>query len=127
MHVDAHAGKARRDVAQHLRQQRVGHVVRGADAHHARHRPVAQVAQRLVVDRQHLPRVAQQPRAVGREALAPALLFEERVADLRLQPLHLVGDGRLRAPQVHGRGGEAALGVDGGQRAQQFEIERVHS
>src|SRR5256885_10928729 len=51
----------------------------------------------------------------------------QRVADLLLQPLHLLGDGRLRAPHLHGGGGKAVVAGNGGQGAQQVQVKRLHT
>jgi hypothetical protein len=89
--------------------------------------PLAQAAQGLVVQREQVVRVAQQALAVLGQALLAALLGKERMADLLFEPLHLLRDGRLRALQVHGRGGKAAVADNGREGAQQFKVEGGHT
>ncbi|MNV97236.1 hypothetical protein D3C71_1923340 [compost metagenome] len=56
------------------------------------------------------------------QVLVAALLLEQRVADLLLQALYLLRDGRLRLAQLHGRGGEAGVRLDGRERAQKIQV-----
>ena len=100
--------------------------MRRADAHEPLHMPVLQAAERLVVNGQDMPRVAQQALAMVGQPLLAALFLEQRVADSFFQLLHLLGDGRLRAPQLHGRAGKAFLAGNGGQGAELVQIQCFH-
>ncbi|MNL27257.1 hypothetical protein D3C87_1488370 [compost metagenome] len=101
--------------------------MRRADAQGAGQVALAQHAQGFVVDGQQLPRVLQQLLAVPRQVLATPLALEQRQPDLLLQPLHLLGHGRLRA--LHGFGGRAKGLVvgNGHQGTQQVQVKITHS
>ena len=81
-----------------------------------RQRLTLEVHQPLGVLEQHLP-------GIGEHA-APARPIEERLADLVLEPLDDLADGRLGPVERLRRLGEAALADDGHER---FELEQVHS
>jgi hypothetical protein len=56
------------------------------------------------------------------QLLLPALLLKQRMADLFLEPLHLLHDGGLRLVQMHGGRGKAVQIGDGDQCAQKLEF-----
>ena len=54
------------------------------------------------------------------------MFFKKRAAYLVLKSLHLLGDGRLREIQMHGRDRKSTVFFNGRQGAQQIEIENFH-
>ncbi|MPN40669.1 hypothetical protein SDC9_188207 [bioreactor metagenome] len=117
MDVDQHAGKFQCDLFQHRWQQSVGNIMRCAYAHQSFQMLISKAAERFIVNRQHSLGITEQALAMLGQALLPALFFKQRVAHFVFQPLHLLGDGRLSAAQLHGCSGKALLAGNGRQRA----------
>ncbi|MNY43438.1 hypothetical protein D3C86_1783980 [compost metagenome] len=78
-----------------------------ADPQHAAGAVLAQAGEGLVVEREHLPGMAQQLAAGIGQGLVATLLAQQRHAHLLLQALHVLGHRSLGAAQVPASLGEA--------------------
>ena len=90
---------------------------------------VAQHVARLFGKREQPPRIGQQAFAGLGGADVLAVTVQQHLADILLQPLDLLADGRLRAVDALARAGKAA-GLDHrDEAAQKLQIEhgRLHS
>ncbi|MGD0558950.1 MAG: hypothetical protein ABSA93_28730 [Streptosporangiaceae bacterium] len=96
------------------RQQLVGSVFRRADRERLRGID-REVLQDLIVDGQHLPRLAQEGRAIAGEPHAAMITLHERAADRGLQAAHVLADGPL-AEMQRARGTLEASIVDHGHQ-----------
>jgi hypothetical protein len=109
--LDARIGA--REARHDLRQEPVRIIVRRADPHMAFQAGIVEGGQRLAVHAEHAAGMDQQPLAVLRQPVGPAVLLEELLAQPFLQPPHLHGDGRLGAEHLLGGAREAARVGDG--------------
>ncbi|KGD50708.1 hypothetical protein DP44_6492 [Burkholderia pseudomallei] len=125
---EPHAGRFARERLDELRQRdRFEHVAHADDEAHVeragaeaglRARRILQPLQMALDVGDHLAR------ALGRHDLV-ALSHEERIAEMRAQPVQRMGDGRLRQMQRAGGGADAALHVDRVEYAEQVQVESV--
>ena len=103
-----------------------GKILRNAEPHRAFVARPRQHVARFLGQRQHAPRVGQQPNAaaVGTTVLPTV---EQRPADIVLQPLDLLADGRLRLVDPFAGAGKTAGIHDGDKAAQQVEMNMAHT
>ena len=80
----------------------------------------------LIVERQNLVRVGNQPHAVGGHRFLTALLFEQCTPHLLFESLHLLGDRGLRASHARGGRRKGLVLRYRHESAQQIDIQISH-
>ncbi len=113
-------GKARENVG----QETCAEIIGCAETHPTFHRRHQKARYRLLIDPQHLARIAEQRLAIRCQRHRAAFAREQRPAELLLQTLHLHAD-RRRCAQHSGRRRCETSGVgDGDERPHQIDVEK---
>ena len=122
--VDGDRRMRLRETLQHMRQHALAVIVRRAEPHHADNVGNDELRHHLAVDRQQPAGIAEQHLAIRGQRHRTGVAREHGAAENVLQLLDLHGDGRRRAEDGIGRGGEAAGLGDRHESAQNVEVEQ---
>jgi hypothetical protein len=124
--VQPHLRIALAEAAQQPRQLGRPEIVGHRQAELALQRFAAQVAQRLVGERQKALRMSQKPRAGNRGRHAGLAARQQRLPGALLELAHLLADSGLRQEHLRRGRGEAARLDDGDEGPELLQVEGLH-